>query len=86
MQTREHLESNSQGMKLCCAGVDINTMSYNQISVKAFTLETLDRKLVSFQQEVQESGLWLRCVPAPDRCPRWYWRINDGKLDLRGAL
>ncbi|XP_056432626.1 mitogen-activated protein kinase kinase kinase 14 [Gadus chalcogrammus] len=58
----------------------------DQISVKAFTLETLDRKLVSFQQEVQESGLWLRCVPAPDRCPRWYWRINDGKLDLRGAL
>ncbi|CAL8303409.1 unnamed protein product [Lota lota] len=58
----------------------------DQISVKAFTLETLDRKLVSFQQEVQESGLWLRCVPAPDRCPRWYWRINGGKLDLRGAL
>ncbi|KAG7277602.1 hypothetical protein CRUP_013920 [Coryphaenoides rupestris] len=58
----------------------------DQISVKAFTLETLDRKLVSFQQEVQESGLWLCCVPAPDRCPRWYWRINNGKLDLRGAL
>ncbi|CAL8284505.1 unnamed protein product [Merluccius merluccius] len=58
----------------------------DQISVKAFTMETLDRKLVSFQQEVQESGLLLRCVPAPDRCHRWYWRINDGKLDFRSAL
>ncbi|XP_044035385.1 mitogen-activated protein kinase kinase kinase 14 isoform X2 [Siniperca chuatsi] len=56
----------------------------DQISGKAFTLETLDRKTVSFEQEIKESGLWLRCVPAPDRCQRWRWRVRDGKLELRG--
>lgn len=55
----------------------------DQISEKAFTLETLDRKLVSFEQEIKASGLWLRCVPAPDRCQRWSWRVKDGKLELR---
>ncbi|KAF1373530.1 hypothetical protein PFLUV_G00239840 [Perca fluviatilis] len=55
----------------------------DQISGKAFTLETLDRKTVSFEQEIQESCLWLRCVPAPDRCQRWRWRVRDGKLELR---
>ncbi|XP_056152682.1 mitogen-activated protein kinase kinase kinase 14 [Lampris incognitus] len=55
----------------------------NQISKKAFTLETLDRKTVSSRQEIQESGLWLRCVPAPDGCQYWTWRIKDGKLELR---
>ncbi|KAG8008829.1 Mitogen-activated protein kinase kinase kinase 14 [Nibea albiflora] len=55
----------------------------DQISGKAFTLETLDRKMVSFEQEVKESCLWLRCVPAPDRCQRWRWRVQDGKLELR---
>ncbi|KAM9336951.1 mitogen-activated protein kinase kinase kinase 14 [Symphorus nematophorus] len=55
----------------------------DQISGKAFTLETLDRKTVSFEQEIKESCLWLRCVPAPDRCQRWKWRVRDGKLELR---
>ncbi|XP_047464070.1 uncharacterized protein LOC125021920 isoform X2 [Mugil cephalus] len=55
----------------------------DQISGKAFTLETLDRKTVSFDQEIKESGLWLRCVPAPDRCQRWRWRVRDGKLELQ---
>lgn len=55
----------------------------NQISAETFTLETLDRKLVSFEQEIKASGLWLCCVPAPDRCQRWKWRIKHGKLDLR---
>ncbi|KAK5851258.1 hypothetical protein PBY51_002064 [Eleginops maclovinus] len=55
----------------------------DQISGKAFTLETLDRKTVSFEQEIRESCLWLRCVPAPDRCQRWRWRVRDGKLELR---
>ncbi|XP_056286612.1 mitogen-activated protein kinase kinase kinase 14-like isoform X2 [Pseudoliparis swirei] len=54
----------------------------DQIST-AFTLETLDRKTVSFEQEIRESCLWLRCVPAPDRCQRWRWRVTDGKLELR---
>ncbi|XP_070708327.1 mitogen-activated protein kinase kinase kinase 14 [Pempheris klunzingeri] len=55
----------------------------DQISGKAFTLETLDRQTVPFEQEVKESCLWLRCVPAPDRCQRWRWRVQDGKLELR---
>ncbi|XP_068160926.1 mitogen-activated protein kinase kinase kinase 14 isoform X2 [Antennarius striatus] len=55
----------------------------DQISGKAFTLETLDRKMISFEQEIRESCLWLRCVPAPDRCQRWRWRVRDGKLELR---
>ncbi|KAK1881393.1 Mitogen-activated protein kinase kinase kinase 14 [Dissostichus eleginoides] len=55
----------------------------DQISGKAFTLETLDRKTVSFEQEIRESCLWLRCVPAPDRCQRWRWRVRYGKLELR---
>nr|XP_046232537.1 mitogen-activated protein kinase kinase kinase 14 isoform X2 [Scatophagus argus] len=55
----------------------------DQVSGKAFTLETLDRKMVSFEQEIDESCLWLRCVPAPDRCQRWRWRVRDGKLELR---
>ncbi|XP_071318288.1 mitogen-activated protein kinase kinase kinase 14 isoform X2 [Trachinotus anak] len=54
-----------------------------QISGKAFTLETLDRKMVSFDQEIKESGVWLRCVPAPDTCQRWRWRVRDGKLELQ---
>lgn len=57
--------------------------SVTQISGKAFTLETLDRKTVPFEQEIKESCLWLRCVPAPDRCQRWRWRVQDGKLELR---
>ncbi|XP_034716508.1 uncharacterized protein LOC117937009 [Etheostoma cragini] len=55
----------------------------DQISGKAFTLETLDRKTLSFEREIEESCLWLRCVPAPDRCQRWRWRVRDGKLELR---
>ncbi|KAM7370395.1 hypothetical protein PAMP_009948 [Pampus punctatissimus] len=55
----------------------------DQISGKAFTLETLDRKMVPFEQEIRESCLWLRCVPAPDRCQHWRWRVQDGKLELR---
>ncbi|KAJ7987704.1 hypothetical protein DPEC_G00329250 [Dallia pectoralis] len=54
-----------------------------QISVKTFCLETLDRKPISFSQEITESGFWLSCVMAPDSCPRWSWRIKDGKLEIR---
>ncbi|KAL6094402.1 map3k14 [Pungitius sinensis] len=54
-----------------------------QVSGEAFTLETLDRKAVSLELEIRESCLWLRCVPAPDRCRRWRWRVTDGKLELR---
>ncbi|XP_035997955.1 mitogen-activated protein kinase kinase kinase 14 [Fundulus heteroclitus] len=55
----------------------------DQISGKTFTLETLDRKTVSFEDEIREPGSWFRCVPAPDRCQRWSWRVQDGKLELR---
>ncbi|KAF6725282.1 Mitogen-activated protein kinase kinase kinase 14 [Oryzias melastigma] len=55
----------------------------DQMWGKAFTLETLDRKLVSFQEEITVSNLWLCCVPAPDWCQRWRWRVRDGKLELR---
>ncbi|XP_058476595.1 serine/threonine-protein kinase pakF [Solea solea] len=54
-----------------------------QISGKAFTLETLDRKMVSFDQEIKESCVWFRFVPAPDTCRRWRWRVRDGKLELQ---
>ncbi|XP_028332115.1 mitogen-activated protein kinase kinase kinase 14 [Gouania willdenowi] len=55
----------------------------DQVSGKSFTLETLDRKTLSFEEEIKQSGLWLRCVPAPDQCQRWRWRVRDGKLELR---
>ncbi|XP_062269881.1 mitogen-activated protein kinase kinase kinase 14 [Platichthys flesus] len=55
----------------------------DQISGKPFTLETLDRKLVSFEEEVTGSCVWLRCVSAPDTCHRWSWRVRDGKLELQ---
>ncbi|KAM6896945.1 mitogen-activated protein kinase kinase kinase 14 [Xenentodon cancila] len=55
----------------------------DQVSRKAFTLETLDRKAVSFEQEIKESGLWFCCVPAHDGCQCWRWRVRDGKLELR---
>nr|XP_019966416.1 PREDICTED: mitogen-activated protein kinase kinase kinase 14-like isoform X1 [Paralichthys olivaceus]XP_019966417.1 PREDICTED: mitogen-activated protein kinase kinase kinase 14-like isoform X1 [Paralichthys olivaceus]XP_019966418.1 PREDICTED: mitogen-activated protein kinase kinase kinase 14-like isoform X1 [Paralichthys olivaceus] len=54
-----------------------------QISGKPFTLETLDRKLVSFEEEITESCVWLRCVSAPDTCHRWSWRVRDGRLELQ---
>ncbi|CAB1417465.1 unnamed protein product [Pleuronectes platessa] len=55
----------------------------DQISGKPFTLETLDRKLVSFEEKVTGSCVWLRCVSAPDTCHRWSWRVRDGKLELQ---
>ena len=74
-----HLDTCQSVLRLLC----IDLSSVTQISGKAFTLETLDRKTVSFEQEIKESCLWLRCVPAPDRCQRWRWRVRDGKLELR---
>ncbi|XP_061783058.1 mitogen-activated protein kinase kinase kinase 14 isoform X2 [Nerophis lumbriciformis] len=54
-----------------------------QVSMAAFTLETLDRKSVCCDWQIQEACLWLRCVPAPDSCRRWTWRVHDGKLQRR---
>nr|XP_021326064.1 mitogen-activated protein kinase kinase kinase 14 isoform X3 [Danio rerio] len=54
-----------------------------QISLRTFSLATLDGRLVSPDTEVHESGMWLQCVPAPDGSPSWDWRIRDGKLELQ---
>ncbi|KAI4887452.1 hypothetical protein NFI96_017432 [Prochilodus magdalenae] len=52
-----------------------------QISMRTFSLATLDGKLVSPDAEVLESGMWLQCVPAPDGSTSWDWRVKDGKLE-----
>ncbi|KAL7874889.1 hypothetical protein SRHO_G00058590 [Serrasalmus rhombeus] len=52
-----------------------------QISMRAFSLATLDGKLVSPDTEVLESGMWLQCVPASDSSTNWDWRVRDGKLE-----
>uniref|UniRef100_A0A8C1N2A2 ADP-ribosylation factor 2b n=1 Tax=Cyprinus carpio TaxID=7962 RepID=A0A8C1N2A2_CYPCA len=54
-----------------------------QISLRTFSLATLDGRLVSPDTEVCESGMWLQCVPAPDGSLSWDWRVRDGKLELR---
>uniref|UniRef100_A0A8C2JPW9 ADP-ribosylation factor 2b n=1 Tax=Cyprinus carpio TaxID=7962 RepID=A0A8C2JPW9_CYPCA len=54
-----------------------------QISLRTFSLATLDGRLVSPDTVVCESGVWLQCVPAPDGSPSWDWRVRDGKLELR---
>ncbi|XP_063045029.1 uncharacterized protein LOC134439110 [Engraulis encrasicolus] len=54
-----------------------------QISERTFCLATLDGKLACPDEEVQESGTWLQCVPAEDDCPTWTWRIRDGNLEER---
>lgn len=68
---------------LCQTFTSFITWILHQIWGKAFTLESLDRKLVPLEEKVKVSGLWLRCVPAPDGCQRWKWRVRDGKLELR---
>uniref|UniRef100_A0A3B1JT86 Mitogen-activated protein kinase kinase kinase 14b n=1 Tax=Astyanax mexicanus TaxID=7994 RepID=A0A3B1JT86_ASTMX len=52
-----------------------------QISMRTFSLATLDGKLVSPDFEVLESGLWLQCIPVPDDSTCWDWRVRDGKLE-----
>ncbi|XP_057673592.1 mitogen-activated protein kinase kinase kinase 14 isoform X2 [Corythoichthys intestinalis] len=55
----------------------------DQISERVFTLETQLGQKVAHNEEVQESGLKLRCVPAPDFGVSWRWRIRDGALETR---
>ncbi|KAM6904891.1 mitogen-activated protein kinase kinase kinase 14 [Xenentodon cancila] len=54
----------------------------DQISERVFTLETQQGQ-IAHDEEVQESGLQLCCVPAPDFSPAWRWRIRDGVLETR---
>ncbi|MCJ8728470.1 hypothetical protein PDJAM_G00004800 [Pangasius djambal] len=56
-----------------------------QISMRAFSLATLDGKLVSPDTEVLDSRMWLLCVPAPDNSTNWTWRIRDGKMEIQEA-
>ncbi|XP_043956253.1 mitogen-activated protein kinase kinase kinase 14 [Gambusia affinis] len=53
----------------------------DQISERVFTLETQNGQQISHDEEVLESGLELRCVPAPDFSSAWRWRIKDGVLE-----
>ncbi|KAG7504858.1 mitogen-activated protein kinase kinase kinase 14-like [Solea senegalensis] len=55
----------------------------DQISERVFTLETEAGQQIAHDEEVQESGLELCCVPAPDFSPVWRWRIRDGVLETR---
>ncbi|XP_062847672.1 serine/threonine-protein kinase 10 [Trichomycterus rosablanca] len=55
----------------------------SQISMRTFSLATIDGKLVCPDTEVLESGLWLLCVPAPDDNTSWHWRIRDGKMEMQ---
>ncbi|KAM4597810.1 mitogen-activated protein kinase kinase kinase 14 isoform 2-T4 [Polymixia lowei] len=55
----------------------------DQISERMFTLETQEGQQVAHDEEVQESGLQLCCVSAPDFSPGWRWRIRDGVLETR---
>ncbi|KAM9844297.1 mitogen-activated protein kinase kinase kinase 14 isoform 1-T2 [Aulostomus maculatus] len=55
----------------------------DQISERVFTLETQQGQPIAHDEEVQESGLKLCCVPAPDFSPVWKWRIRDGVLETR---
>lgn len=54
-----------------------------KITERVFTLETPRGKRVAHDEEVQESGLELSCVPAPDFSSTWRWRIRDGVLETR---
>ncbi|XP_028842127.1 mitogen-activated protein kinase kinase kinase 14 [Denticeps clupeoides] len=55
----------------------------DQISERAFSLQYEDGRLVSHAEEVQTSGLTLRCVSAPDCSQSWTWRIRKGVLETR---
>ncbi|XP_029997338.1 mitogen-activated protein kinase kinase kinase 14 isoform X3 [Sphaeramia orbicularis] len=55
----------------------------DQISERVFTLETLQGQQIAHDEEVQESGLELCCVSAPDFSPGWKWRVRDGVLETR---
>ncbi|XP_035470607.1 mitogen-activated protein kinase kinase kinase 14 isoform X2 [Scophthalmus maximus] len=55
----------------------------DQISERVFTLETQEGQRIAHDEEVQESGLELCCVPAPDFSHAWRWRIRDGVLETR---
>uniref|UniRef100_A0A8C7JUL3 Mitogen-activated protein kinase kinase kinase 14a n=1 Tax=Oncorhynchus kisutch TaxID=8019 RepID=A0A8C7JUL3_ONCKI len=55
----------------------------DQISERVFTMETQEREPVAHDAEVQDSGLLLRCVPAPDYSQAWRWRVKEGVLETR---
>lgn len=58
----------------------------HKVSMRVFSLATLDGKLVSPDTEVLESRMWLLCVPAPDNSTNWTWRIRDGKMETQDTV
>ncbi|XP_062388244.1 mitogen-activated protein kinase kinase kinase 14 [Sardina pilchardus] len=66
-----------------------------QISEPVFSLQSMDGRPVSHDEEMLESGLFLRCVHAPDcnhspvtghtpSCMQsWRWRIKNGRLETK---
>lgn len=74
-------------LRLCKAQdyvcLTLTCISSFQISERVFTLETQQGQQVAHDEEVQESGLELCCVPAPDFNAAWKWRIRDGVLETR---
>ncbi|XP_040919116.1 mitogen-activated protein kinase kinase kinase 14 isoform X2 [Toxotes jaculatrix] len=55
----------------------------DQISERVFTLETHQGQQIAHDEEIQESGLELCCVPAPDSSLAWRWRVRDGVMETR---
>lgn len=66
----------------------------DQISEQVFSLQAEDGRSVSYDEEVTEKRLFLRCVSAPNCCTPtpnckhaycckmpWSWRIRDGVLE-----
>ncbi|XP_029945771.1 mitogen-activated protein kinase kinase kinase 14-like [Salarias fasciatus] len=57
----------------------------DQISERVFTLQTPHGWHVAHDDEVQDSGVELCCVSAPDSSHSWRWRIRDGVLETRSS-
>ncbi|KAJ8348892.1 hypothetical protein SKAU_G00274810 [Synaphobranchus kaupii] len=55
----------------------------DQISESTFSLETRDGRPVSPEEEVLDSGLWLRCTSTSDSGRPWRWRVREGVLETR---
>ncbi|RXM98221.1 Mitogen-activated protein kinase kinase kinase 14 [Acipenser ruthenus] len=54
-----------------------------QISEAAFSLVTVEGYPVSCDEEIPDSGIDLRCTPAPDCSLVWTWRVKKGQLEIR---
>ncbi|XP_004621075.2 mitogen-activated protein kinase kinase kinase 14 [Sorex araneus] len=62
---------------------DIATGISGQIPAAAFSLVAKDGQPVSYDMEVPDSGIDLRCTLAPDSSFAWSWRVKHGQLENR---